>query len=764
MRWDAFFGHDNVADLQWNVLSDPQSPPREKLQPFLDLVEQRAPIAALPRVRSGLDRIDWYIGWRSDSDARFATDLISAFLGRTYARLDGPVRPLEPADAAEAAFVEVYGGRSFRVEVSTELRRDARDQLLRMAWCVQTRLVRHAVKFRPVGRILRDFEFALQAGDDALATSEIRTLRSGGHLDEANLAFLELRRLAAKRDWPAMFSHESLPNILDLRTLPWRVRIALLEAIYHCDLAESVGQGAVDQALARFAQRLHSFSVALSSRATVHGLEADVCFLLADELRETGSAEAVAASLARIQASGLITFVEAFRARLALRRSESKPADASVLSAIDLAQDALIDGDLDRAFLTALDAAPSPKRVKVLLQCGRLLDDETAGIEAVKAFDALPEGERESLRAHSWCRAQYEHLRTQLGWSNAPGSVWTPVLASHAAPAPTSSWLTWFERLRDDKAWPGAVSRAAKGAAEWGMAAVLENGDTISAIVAVTEQTLAEWAGEALRQALPYVLEAFLDDPPDARLSPVFSSLFELLATDDALSLSSLSALLRLGHARLSTTPSEYRATIDVVTTALERANTPSAVRLIADALEMLIVTPCASNSERTAAATRLTALAARWWPRVDAVDGALVRELATELGVGEFLPAEAEARPEHEDGETEWDALAGLQIAMYSLNEGALERAVVALERACPKVRLKKFREFGSTDSMKEAARTADLFVIATKAAKHAATDAITHNRPPNKATEFAAGRGSSSLLDAVRRWLNTQRANQVN
>jgi hypothetical protein len=757
MRWDAFFGDDNVADLQWNVLSDPKSPLREKLQPFLDLVEQRAPIAALPRVRSGPDRIDWYIGWRSDSHARFAADLISAFLGRTYARLDGPVRPLEPADAAEAAFAEEYGGRAFRVEVSTPLRRDARDQLLRMARCLQNRNVRQAVKVRPVGRILRDLEFTLQAGDDALATSEIRALRAGGHLDEANLAFLDLRRLAAKRDWPAMFAHETLPSVLDLRSLPYRVRLALLEAIYHSDLAELVEQGAIDEALVRFAQRFPAFNVALSSRTNVHGLEADVCFLLADELRQTGNAETVAATLARIHASGRVAFVEAFRTRIVLPTTGTVPAEASVASAVDIAQSALVDGDLDRAFIIALDAAPSQKRVKVLLQCARLLDDETASIAAVKAWDHLPEVERESLRAHAWCRTHYEHLTAQLGRSNAPSPPSAPVVAS-AAPAPTSSWLAWFERLRDHAAWPGAVSRASKGVAEWDIEPVANNADAIATIVEIIEGSLAEWAAEALRQALPYVLEAFLDDGPDARLSPVFSSLFELLATDDALSLSSISALLRLAHARLATSPLQYRSTVDVVTTALQRADTPRTVRIIADALEMLIVTPCASQDERTTAATRLATLAARWWPRVDEVDRALVRQLATELRVGELVPAEAEMPATRGEGDTRWDALAGLQIALYSLNEGALARAAFVLERACPKADFKIFREFGGTDSMKEAAKTADLFVIATKSAKHAATDAITHNRPPNKATEFASGKGSSSLLDAVRRWLGKQ------
>lgn len=764
MRWDAFFGDDNVAELQWRELSVPENRLRKQLQLFLDLVEQRLPVAALPRVRKAAARVDWYIGWRSESDARFAADLLFAFLGRTYARLDGPIRRLDPSDAAETAFAEEFDGRAFRVEVSADLRTEARDQLLRLARCLSRRNVRHAVRVRPVGRILRDLEFALQNGEDGAAISEIGALRAGGHLDEANLAFLDLRRLAAKRDWAGIFAHEALPSVLALGSLPSRVRNVLLEAVYHRDLAEFVEKGEVDDAIARFADRLPHIHAAVSSRKNVQGIEADVCFLLADDIRRVGAPETTASALTRIQASGRVAFAEAFRSRLVRRNQKSDREEIDVVAlgtpTIHVAQRALIDGDLDRAFITALEAAPSQQRVKILLQCARLLDDEMSSIEALKAWDALSDPEQAALRTHVWCKAHYDYIKAELGGNASATAALAPAVSSPTAtPSPTCSWLAWFERLRDGAAWPGAVARASKGVADWSVASVLEDPQAVTTIVDIVEGTLVEWASEALRQSLPYLLEAFVDDTPDARLSPVFSSLFDLLATDDALTLSSISALIRLSHARLSTSPSEYRSTLAIVADSIEQADTPRSIRIIADALEMLITTPCAALEERTAAATRLLTLAVRWWPRVDELDRALVRQLATELGAGELVPPEKDAPPQR-DGESEWNTLAGLQIAFYSLNEGALERATSVLGRACPAAKLKVFREFGGTEPMKEAARMADLFVIATKSAKHAATDAITHNRPADKATEFASGKGSTSLLDAVRRWLHKRGA----
>ena len=123
MKWDVFFSQDNVPELQWGALSDPKSPSRGRLQRFIDLVERQAPIAALPRVRRSSNLVAWYVGWRSESDARFAKDLLTAFLGRTYADMSAPLRPLEPLDAAERAFAEEFGGRAFCIEVHADLRK-----------------------------------------------------------------------------------------------------------------------------------------------------------------------------------------------------------------------------------------------------------------------------------------------------------------------------------------------------------------------------------------------------------------------------------------------------------------------------------------------------------------------------------------------------------------------------------------------------------------------------------------------------------------
>ncbi len=744
MQWEVFFGPDNDEALQWATLSAPGNAAGRELKPFLELVERRAPVAALPRIHRGSTKVFWYIGWRDESNARFAQDLLRAFLGRTYAAMKEPVQRLEPADAAEQAFAEEFDGMAFRLEVGWAWREEARGQLLRLGRLIQERPERLAPKVRPVGRILRDLELALRAGDGQTARIEIGILRGGGHLDEANLAFLELRSLGVSQDWAGVLAHDALPSLLGFRSIPWQVGSLLLSALFHQFLAEPVAAGDLSEALRRVESLLPEYRVAFASRRHIVGVEATVAFLLADGLRTDMSPETLDARLVEVEAAGFTRLAEEFRRRFGL-----KSATVSTLPELTIAaaQNAMAEGDLDRAFTAAAACPPSVARALLLLQCAALLDDEAASVEAMAACDRLSSGEKTHILSFGWCRATYQHLAAELG---APASA---PAAPGTIPAPTDSWRAWFARLRRSENWPGAVSRAAAGTTDWNVEDVAAQPDALSEIVETAVANLVPWAADALRQALPYLLDAFLRDPPDPRLASLVDSLFEVLATDDTLSLASASALIRLAQYRIAGNPAAYAATVEAIAAVVEQVGSLRSVRLVAEGLELLVTTSPGTGTTQTTAALRMATAAGRWWMRMDAVDRALVRALCVDLDVQDVLPSDPEAMDNDAADDGPWGAtLEGRFVALYSLTQSALDRTAAALQVACPGVRVKVFCELVGTVSMRDAARTADLFVIATRSAAHAATGFITQNR--KGAVEYAGGKGSATLIDAVRRW----------
>src|SRR5262249_40183054 len=108
-----------------------------------------------------------------------------------------------------------------------------------------------------------------------------------------------------------------------------------------------------------------------------------------------------------------------------------------------------------------------------------------------------------------------------------------------------------------------------------------------------------------------------------------------------------------------------------------------------------------------------------------------------------------------------EWAALSGKKICFYSLNEAALRRVTAVLARLSPEANIQSFHDLaGGSNALKTAARTADIFVVATGAATHAATIFIDSNRPSESTTLRPKGKGSSSLLDTLQRHLRRETA----
>jgi hypothetical protein len=91
--------------------------------------------------------------------------------------------------------------------------------------------------------------------------------------------------------------------------------------------------------------------------------------------------------------------------------------------------------------------------------------------------------------------------------------------------------------------------------------------------------------------------------------------------------------------------------------------------------------------------------------------------------------------------------------IGIYSLEESAAARARAALQVAYPGVRVALDSSHVATASLRRLAQTADHMVIATRAAKHAATLEIEYILNTRRLTPvYPAGKGATSILRALR------------
>jgi hypothetical protein len=741
----SFFGPGNR--LRWDAIQAGSSghDVKARLEPFLEDLRHDPEVLILPCVRED-GRTQWYVMCSSTRAARVARDEVRAFLGPSYSDFEGRPSRLDPADGVESAVLARSGMNAFRLEIPERALTDVARERLRLLIGVRNeRPPRHARRTRVAGRILRDFEYALITGADAVALDCIGQLRAGGQLGVANLLFLEVRRLEARMGWDAIVALPELNSLMAMRR-PRRVTEALIRAVYATQLRGFQEANDATGAIERFRVLLPQYGDLYRTRAGLSGFEVDASFLMMAATSAPPRADIAAGIL---QDYGPESSGQAYL--VALADQAHAPVSARDGDAAERARAAFAAADVDRAFEVALTLPPSFERCALLVRCASEMGTLAAAQLALNAADVLLEPDRSRLSNHAVLgriRAGLAALACEQAAADG---------ASATAEVVPSSWADWLARLTAPVPWRAAVQVAEVAAREWRIEGLAS--DSVG-VQMTTDALLGDrplWGQIALRDALPYLLEVFLSGGADARLRSVYEALFLVVAVDDQVSVPRVGALLRIAEARLQigVESADYSDVLRELGVAIEAIESPVIVEQALDALDVLVGTACPTPRDRQEFLGRVAALFRRWYRRIDAGQWALLRSFGEELGVPELVQL---ARPEDGPRETSsiWARLDGKRVAMYSLRDRALHRVEAVLRELCPGVRVESFNDHvGGAAALRAAATGADIFILATAAAKHAATGFIESHRPKARATLYASGQGSASLLEAVRRYL---------
>jgi hypothetical protein len=97
------------------------------------------------------------------------------------------------------------------------------------------------------------------------------------------------------------------------------------------------------------------------------------------------------------------------------------------------------------------------------------------------------------------------------------------------------------------------------------------------------------------------------------------------------------------------------------------------------------------------------------------------------------------------------WSNVAVQHLLLYSLDEKVLDRVATALGAGAPQVNITMSHDHVGSRQLKQWVRRADVIVMATRCATHAATGFIRANCKPNTVVREADGSGSASLLRAA-------------
>lgn len=749
-----FFGPGNK--LRWDAIEKGTLKPDtlERIAPWIEDLRTGAEFLCLPRVQEN-GSVEWYVLASTDRGARSLREQLVAFLGPS---LVGPWLSwsrFDDKDAIDVAVQKAAPRRVYRLRVHDRaLIEQVRAKLLLFRALREERPARTAATARPVGRILGDFEYTLRTQDGEQAAEYIAELRRLGRLSAQNHLFLEILRLESLHAWDEILQEPRL-NTLVMLTRPRRVTQALIRALYARDLQHFELTGDAQGAVARFRESIWPrWSVLFRVRQGMDAPEALKCFMMVAAVA-TPARPSLRDELLTVFASGAPDrhYMEALGA---LVPATEPPAHA--VSGLEHVRTAYEQGDVDRAFGQALGLPSSLARLVLLLRCAREIDTLDIAARAIAEVESAPPALRKELLDRAPMRALWERLldlTTGTYQRQAPAPVGSP-------PSPTvpGELVDWLERLLRETEWPAALDVLERGVREWSRDAWLAAPARVAMAAKAIAAPRRAWGDEALRNGLPHLLHFLLpSDEPERTLKPVLRELAGVVTLDDQVRTEQLRILTEITEAllKIGLSPDEYQEAVWALQETWRRIGAATLGDWALDTLDMLITHPAAAPAERAQFFHETSRYLRQHARRTTRDQVLLLQALAEELEL-ELPPDIARTfsekqGEESDEGEELSAALSGRRIALYSLKEPTLKRVASVINALAPTARVALFSDkAGGSPSLKQQAATADIFVIATAAAKHAATGFIDANRPADAITLYAAGQGSASMLRALR------------
>lgn len=735
-----FFSPPNELTLA--KVEKARGPAADNVRLWMDDLRQEKGIVLLPCLRNG--RREWYGLAFSERQQRALQELVGSFIGPSYSTFRGGTGGIRADDPIDASAMTFTGGHVVKFVVPEDASAAVRTALQQMRVTLRERPALSSEAPRATGRILRDYYMALRAGDRSAAERHWRSLEAGFRLDPVNLLFLRVQALAEFGEWKALLALPELGDLLSLRRPP-AVSRALLTAVYHVELASFEAQDDPDGAAERFRSEVYPrFASLLTSRSGLRSDEAQRMFMLLAVAGPQPSAELRDQILGEVSPGANS---RPYLQRLASLLPAAKGAVPPSESLLARAEYAAHRGLYDEAFRLALELSPSPERARVLLDSAYGLSSIESGKAALAAIGELPENDRASVLADRRRSEAYQWLVAQAPERGA---------APDASELP-GNWFEWLTAIEEQPGWPQAVQLARRGAAEWTIDEFL---DDPRGPAQFGRRLTDSCTAESLRLALPHLLEFFQGDPKWPRLecTAVYKAMMDVLVFTSAIGDEDLTVFHQLAEALLSlgSGMQPYAELVGYAQDLLQGYSAPTRIDWALDMLDLFLAAPCPSPEARLAFAASVAGVLTKYALRVTAEQRALFASYCDELGHRELFPAPPSATTETaEEPEDSVDPLTRLgtrSVAIYTLTENAARRMTEVLKRYCPSAAVETSHEHVASERLKHLARNADVFVMATASAKHAATLFIQSQRPSERPLLRPAGKGTASMLRVLR------------
>ncbi len=700
-----------------------------------ELRSKQAKWAVLPYWREGY-AVDYYALSFNDRDFRQLGKDLEAFVGCSYSMFELRRADLSADDPIENAI------RQLGVEFVYKFKSDPKDQngspqisqkLALMRELSLQRQVRRPRQRLPLHMVLRDYYMALEAENRLGAEKAIEQIRTDGLLDAVNVLFLKTLVICR---FGSLLELEQSGIQVDLLTLrrPLAVTEALISLIYRADLSFFQERGDVNGAVDRLKGRLLPLYGDLYR--SWHGMR---------------SPEAAKSFMLLALASSPPD--RTLRNAILQRKTDFLSDDTKWLEVVatefpaipETSSRAEIIVGVDATLLSALNAAVSVENVRALCRSAAFNDTlEVRQVIRDRYLQLSPEQQRE-LRATKASVALLDELLEASAYQEV-----------ESVP---QSWGEWLQTLKITRPWAKAVEIARKGATEWKLTDRNPDPSVLTQLLLDVQERLE------LRVALPHLIACARADVlwPRPEWRAFYEAMMDVLTSYTEGSVSDLTVWGELAEVllRLGLSKPRYLGICADASDLWKAHASAATLDWATELLDTLLFYPCPDEPARVDLYVAVAVKAYGFSRLLEPSQRAFLQVLASDYGQTDWQSAfQSEKTLSGEQvGTSAFADLSGMIVAIYSLTERVSKRAKTILETLCPDVEVRINADHVGTPALRKLARDADIFVVNTASAKHAATEFISANRNPSATTLFHNSRGSQALLSLIEQYLVSQK-----
>jgi hypothetical protein len=691
---------------------------------FATVEDELFPGAVLPR-RKGSQNL-YYALADTSSNWRTLTSLLRAFVGFTLTDFTGPVSELQLGDEVE----QWLAGRSFagvaRFDAGGDTRRGpaAAGGLLRLQQCLHRPGAPRRSLPRTTPRVLSEFRLALVNRDRATAEDAMAFLATNMRLDAMNLRFLAVHLRAALGEWQELHDESFFVSLCSTRRSPAVIN-AMAEAVYRVMIEPVELAGGPAVALGAFKERVaKNYGTLFESAPSRLAAPAARAFLLSAAAAEPADRVMVEklAEQRRDWTAGEQTAFDTLYEALfpqPIAKPEEPPARAEVTLAT------LLERGVEGA------DQPTEARARAILYQAAELQSLDGYRVALAYVEHLPEDEFRSLRTTPGIAGMLADISRLAVGGRVPGN-----------------WREWVEML-PEMGISQAREWAEKAASEW---SIIGHLDCEEAVREFADALMAVRTGfeDRLYDALPELVMWVRSDPrwPNPAYLLAYERIFLLLVMSARRTPKALDAAGSLLDGMLSVglNKRRYRDLMSNLGELVRDLQGYGFVDWLIDLAAEVASYAAPDRDVRIALWGQIVATIRPLAPQLTSSQRAVLESLRIVPGVEELLAVPAAAAPPPPR-----TLPRGYTLGVYTLTPGVAQQIEGTLRDRYVGLTVTSSDAHVSTRQLEDLAENADLMVIYTASATHAATVTIRQRRPRDLPIIYASGRGPSRVLREI-------------